>query len=281
MVAAVVEDDGLPCLEVGAWAEDKYALVSLYDKLFSTGMKNKWSTRVYIDLYSGPGLARVRNSNRLLMASPILALDMPDHFDRYVFCDSDPKLLSALEQRVSRLYPGTAARYVLGDCNEKIDEVCSHIPSASKGHGVLSFCFVDPYDVSIKFATVRKLASFYMDFLFLLAVQMDANRNLDHYLNPSNSKIEEFLGLPGWRERWRIASAEGTRFPRYLAEEYSGQMGMLGYLPMPWERMKQVRSDEKNLPLYRLALFSRHPLASDYWDQVLHYSSSQGNLFEG
>ena len=43
-----VDDDGLFCPEVGKWAEDKHSLVSLYAKLFSTGMKEKWEERVYI-----------------------------------------------------------------------------------------------------------------------------------------------------------------------------------------------------------------------------------------
>jgi three-Cys-motif partner protein len=146
----------------------------------------------------------------------------------------------------------------------------------------LSFCFVDPYDISIKFSTIQRLSSYFMDFLFLLAIHMDANRNLEPYLSPTNCKIEEFLGLPDWRERWRIAEGQGTRFPRFLAEVYGGQMETLGYLPTLWGKMKQVRSDEKNLPLYRLALFSRNPLAHQYWDEVLRYSSDQRTFpFEG
>jgi hypothetical protein len=35
------DDDELVCPEVGRWAETKYRLISLYDELFSTGMKNK------------------------------------------------------------------------------------------------------------------------------------------------------------------------------------------------------------------------------------------------
>ena len=46
-----VEDDGLICPEIGAWSEDKYRLIALYDGLFATGMKGKWDMRVYIDLY--------------------------------------------------------------------------------------------------------------------------------------------------------------------------------------------------------------------------------------
>ena len=43
--------------------------------------------------------------------------------------------------------------------------------------------------------------------------------------------------------------------------------------------MKEVRSDDKNLPLYHLALFSRSPRAYDFWDQVLKYSTDQTSLF--
>ena len=39
--ARTAEDDGLPCHSAGAWADYKYRWVSLYDKLFSTGMKYK------------------------------------------------------------------------------------------------------------------------------------------------------------------------------------------------------------------------------------------------
>jgi three-Cys-motif partner protein len=277
MAEIIAEDDGLSCPEVGAWAEDKYTLVGLYDRLFSTGMKNKW-TRVYIDLYSGPGFVRVRGTGRLLTGSPLLALGVPDPFDNYIFCESDPKLLGALQSRVSRYSLTAKATFICGDCNEKIDEICASIPKPSPGRGVLTFCFIDPFDISIKFSTLKRLSSYFVDFLILLALHVDANRNVEHYFNSRNSKVDDFLGLPDWRERWKIAESQGGRLPRFLAEEYSGQMERLGYLRQPWDRMKQVRSDEKNLPLYHLALFSRHPLAYKYWDEVLKYSSDQQNF---
>ena len=36
-----------------------------------------------------------------------------------------------------------------------------------------------------------------------------------------------------------------------------------------------MRSDEKNLPLYCLALFSRNLTAYKFWDDVLKYSTDQ------
>ena len=52
-------------------------------------------------------------------------------------------------------------------------------------------------------------------------------------------------------------------------------METLGYLAVPFHQMKLIRSDVQNLPLYRLALFSRHQLAYQYWDEVLKYSTAQ------
>ena len=158
-------EDGLPCAEVGAWAEDKYKLVSLYDSLFSTGIKNKWDSRIYIDLYSGPGVARVKDTNRLLWGSPLLALKVRDPFDRYIFCESDPLYLDGLRNRVARLATQRAdVTFIAGDCNERVEEICAQIPRFSHNHRVLSFCFVDPYDLSIRFSTIRRLSETFVDF---------------------------------------------------------------------------------------------------------------------
>lgn len=79
------EDDGLTCPEVGAWAETKHRLLALYDGLFSTGMKNKWDQRVYIDLYAGAGYSRIRGTKTVIKGSPIIALTVPEPFDKYIF----------------------------------------------------------------------------------------------------------------------------------------------------------------------------------------------------
>jgi three-Cys-motif partner protein len=273
-------DDGLYHEDnVGAWVEDKYRLVSLYETLFSTGMKHKWEKRVYIDLFSGPGLARIRGTSKFLWSSPFLALQVKDPFDKYVFCESDGAALDALRRRVEKYFPQADVCYVSGDCNEKAEEICSKIPMASRDSKVLSFCFVDPYDLSVKFSTIKTIADRFVDFLILLALGMDANRNLQHYLARSNQKIDEFLGLPNWRDSWtEQVSKSKISLPKFLAETYAQQMETLQYLPVAFHQMKQVRSDVKNLPLYHLALFSRHKLAYGYWDDVLKYSTSQMQL---
>jgi hypothetical protein len=56
-------------------------------------------------------------------------------------------------------------------------------------------------------------------------------------------------------------------------------MTTLGYIPPPFYMMKEVRSDEQNLPLYHLALFSRHPRGYEFWTEVLKYSDDQLSMF--
>ncbi len=137
---------------------------------------------------------------------------------------------------------------------------------------------VDPFDIGIKFDTLKRLSHAYIDFVVLLAIGMDANRNYDHYVEGDSPKIDEALGNTEWRERWNAAGAQRNTFRRFLALEFSRSMESLGYLPTPPHRMKLVRSDEKNLPLYYLALFSRHDRAHKFWDQVLKYGSDQESL---
>jgi hypothetical protein len=60
---------------------------------------------------------------------------------------------------------------------------------------------------------------------------------------------------------------------------FSRQMEARGYIRAPIEETKLVRSTEKNLPLYRLALFSRHELGKRFWEQAKKYSNDQLDLF--
>lgn len=274
-----VEDDGLTTCDVGAWVEEKYRRVGMYCELFATGMKAKWGTRVYIDQFAGPGHSRTRGTDRILLGSPLIALTLPDPFDRYIFCESDPEALSALRRRVARRSPSADVRFVPGDVNEAVQDVLREIPQHGVGHTVLSFCFVDPFSVRVSFDTIRRLADGRaIDFLILLALGMDANRNMSRYIKEESTRIDEFLGAGDWRGRWEIARHRGENFMYFLAVEYAAAMGRIGYLPTTPAEMYPVRSDLKNLPLYYLAYFSKDPLGKKFWKEVLKHSSDQYGL---
>lgn len=269
-----ISDDGLTCPEVGAWAEEKYRIVSLYQQLFATGMKDKWDKRVYLDLYSGAGHNRIRGTNRILQGAALTALCARNPFDKYIFYEADPERLAALRTRAEKIAPGFDIEFVPGDCDSNVNRICASIPPYSSRQKVLSLCFLDPFDFGINFETVKRLSEYFMDFLVLLAVGMDANRNYDHYVDGESKKIDVALGNSEWRDRWQ-SYVHRSDFRTFLASEFSRSMEALGYQPQPTYQMRLVRSGEKNLPLYYIALFSRSKVAYTFWEEVLKYSTDQ------
>ena len=251
----------------------------MYDQLFATGMKYKWDQRAYIDVYSGAGFARIQGTSTILKGSPILALTVRDPFDRYIFCEENHVLMEALKTRSRRIAPTANVEYVEGNCDSNIDKICALIPRASSGNTVLSLCCVDPFDFGIKFATLRRLSESYMDFLVLLAVGMDANRNYDHYVEGNSDKIDLALGNVEWRKRWKTHVSRSD-FRSFLAREFALSMESLGYLHQELHQMRLVRSTEKNLPLYYLALFSRKEVAYGFWKDVMKYAVDQTTFWD-
>src|SRR2546426_11263598 len=83
---------------VGHWSEDKLFYMRRYAGIFSTGMKNKWENRVYVDLFSGPGRSRVRPYGTFVNGSPLVALQLP--FTHYFFCDLAADCTAALQDRI-------------------------------------------------------------------------------------------------------------------------------------------------------------------------------------
>jgi three-Cys-motif partner protein len=272
----IVDNFVLP--EVGSWKEEKHRLVSLYAALFSKGMKKKWGKRIYVELHARAGYSRIRGTQKVILGSPLRALAAEQPFDKYVFCESLPKNMEALKSRVKAHFPEADVAYIPGDCDAKVPDILREIPQGSKDSTVLTLCFADPYDIGLKFGTIEALSVRFVDFLILLAVYSDANRAYKRYVMEDAMKVDEFLGSKTWRDRWRIAEANGVLFPKFLAEEFAASMETLGYLPTPVHKMKRVRSDEKNLPLYYIALFSRNKLAHDFWDDALKYGTDQTNF---
>ena len=271
-----LQDDGLETPEIGSWGEHKYRLAQGYARVFATAMKRKWDQRVYVDLYAGAGRARIEGTERIVLTSPLRALKLPDPFDQYVFCEIDPKLLDTLRARVSREHKSAKVSFVPGDVNIKIGEVLAKLPVPSKSNKVLIFCFADPFKLDdLKFETIRQLSSRYVDFLILVPTEMDANRNERRYSQPENKTLDEFFGDANWRIEWDKARHAREPFWGFVLKHFASRMEALKYLDQAAEQAELIRSVQKNLPLYRLAFFSRSHLGARFWKDVRKYATPQ------
>jgi three-Cys-motif partner protein len=274
-----IEDDGLHTPEVGDWAERKYRLISYYGQIFSTGMKRKWDSRAYIDLFAGAGYGRVRDTSRVLQTSALLALGVPDPFNRYVFCDLDPACTEALQRRVEREYGDTRrVDYLTGDSNELLQEILELMRQERQRGSLLSFCVVDPCKMAnLKFSTIEQLSMLFVDFLVLIPSYMDAHRNEGAYVAPGNSTVEEFLGDADWRSKWESSAGE---FGAFIVDQFGLAMKRLGFLyDGPGEEVP-VYLPRKNVKLYHLAFYSKNELGMKFWRSARKGSDDQLGLFE-
>lgn len=238
-------------------------------------MKGKWGQMVYIDLFAGAGHARIIETGRTYLSSALIAMSIPVKFSKYILCEEDPERFKALKSRVDKDFSHLNVALINGDSNKTVNHVLSEIPPFSKKNTLLPFCFVDPFSLNLHFNTIEQLGGKrLMDFLILQALHMDANRNLSKYIKEENDKIALYLGYSEWRKKFNESCrSNSSNFVRFLAEQYMIKMRSIGYVPE--SNMHQIRSNEKNLPLYYLAFYSKHPRGIDFYKRVEKYSNPQ------
>ncbi|MFC2094427.1 three-Cys-motif partner protein TcmP [Bacteroidota bacterium] len=272
----VVENDGLQIHSSHIWSKQKYKLVGGYCNIFTRAMRKEWEILVYVDLYSGPGYTQIVETNRILKTSPLIALSLPNPFDVYIFCDENEQYLDTLQKRVSRDFPDKVTHFIKGNCNNIIEEVKNRIPLHGKGKRVLTFCFADPFDLNLEFKTIEQLSSNKLvDFLILQAYYMDANRNYENYLNDDNNKIAKFLGDNDWRKKFHASDLYPNNFVQFLTNAYDVNMKRLAYLdPL----RNSIKLPFKNVKLYYLSFYSKHPRGNDLYKKVQLYADDQFTL---
>ncbi|MCX6249611.1 MAG: three-Cys-motif partner protein TcmP [Bacteroidetes bacterium] len=274
----LVEPDGNFTPSVREWSLEKYRLVGSYCDIFTSGMKSRWNQLVYLDLFAGAGYATIQETGKTYFSSALIAMSIPTPFTKYILCESDPDRFKALEKRVKTNFSHLDVTLFYGDSNIMIEQVFKAIPPYKKGNTMLPFCFVDPYSLNLNFRTIETLGGkILMDFLILQALHMDGNRNLLKYLKDENEKIALYLGDENWREDFNHGNKEySVNLVKFLADKYVMRMKSLGYIPE--KNMHQIRSSDKNLPLYYLAFYSKHPRGIDFYKRIEKYSNQQFKL---
>lgn len=121
-------DDGLLARTAGSWTEEKLDYLIRYLDIFTTSMKGKpWRSINYIDLFSGPGKCKIRDTNRIVLGSPLLALCLQNPFDNYFFVDNNPENIIVLQQRCSQTKLFSKTNFQVGDCNQVVNKITNTI----------------------------------------------------------------------------------------------------------------------------------------------------------
>lgn len=260
------DEDGLPRELVGAWASEKYARLAKYIDI-SRGARSGFVGKgkagaSFIDLFSGPGRVRVKDSGELMHGSALVAwlesLRTSTSFTQVHVADADPRLVASTEERLRRenapVYPEA------GPAEITVDLI---IPKLNKFG--LHFAFLDPYNLgALPFEVIRKLARLKrMDILIHVSVQ-DLNRNLRRYVSRPKSPLDAFA--PDWRKH--LDPDRSIEHMRGKLFEY--WRSLLQTIGMSTAEAAELVVGSNNQPLYWLAFTARHKLALQFWEKIRH-----------
>ncbi len=258
-----VAHDGLPIRDSGPWIETKHRLLTYYSEMFATGMKFKWKSRVYLELFSGAGKCLIRDTGREEFGSPLKVIN--HEFTKFIFTEMSLPAAEALASRLEPFSNGNLAEIWCGDCADAIHEI--KIPANS-----LTFAFIDPTGIGhAPFSLIETLhKKTRCDLLINIQHGMGIKMNIHQY-NPDvdeQSALTRFLGNDLWKALPRHNAHD---FFRGVLDIYKQQLDKLGFR---FTGREVLISNRQGTGLYLLLYASKHPLGEKFWEEarkgVLH-----------
>jgi three-Cys-motif partner protein len=260
-----VESDDLPVADVGIWVpQEKHARLRRYVDIARAARRKFLGAgkagATYIDLFAGPGKARVRESGDTIDGSAILAFqvskDGGSPFSEVHIADSDEESVSACEKRLKAIAAPVYA--YAGRACDTVKSVANNLDARA-----LHFAFLDPFNLeALPFEVIEGLARLKrMDMLIHVSVQ-DLQRNLRRYIEAADSLLDTFA--PGWRGVVN-SMKPGDTIRRSILNHW---LGLIQKLDMQPSQGIELVAGGKNQPLYWLVLVSRSSKAHEFWDKI-------------
>jgi len=202
----------------------KLIAVHYYAQIFSKIVRSQkekgWTDgAVYVDLFAGTGLVRLKDSGPgdFMPGSPVCAASADPPFDYVVCVESKKENCVVLEERLSEILPEGRFAVIRGDCNQKISEVISLIRERFSKPILLTF--VDPEGLEIKFSTLRELGGAFSKCDFVVNVNSSGVKRVGAKLERGVSNVRD--SLEGYYDTDANAVLRGLSEGREPEEQYA------------------------------------------------------------
>lgn len=251
--------------EVGSWVpEEKHERLKRYIDI-SRAVRRRFlgvgkAGATYIDLFAGPGKARVRETEKIIDGSPVVAFKIADEkgtpFSEIHIADVNGEAVEECNRCLAAL--GVTAHRYVGPADQTVQQVAAKLnPHA------LHFAFLDPFNLDdLPFQVISRLAQLKrIDMLIHVSVQ-DLQRNLSRYIEATNCSLDTFA--PGWRHAID-ARLPGDSVRRQVLQHW---LSLIQKLNMQPSHGIELVAGGKNQPLYWLVLVSRSSKAHEFWDKI-------------
>lgn len=266
--------DNLSLHCAGFWSEDKVRHFKYYADMFSTGMKNRWHNRYYIDLFAGPGKCIIRENFKEINGTCLEVFNLKDKFTKYFFIDKNSICIKDLKKRLA---DNSRVDFINDDCNLALNNVVKYIPEFS-----ISLAIIDPDSLQLNFDSFKILSKIKGDLIINYPIG-PVERAVSAALAKNNyktSRLDKFH--PGWREivtkkSWGCDKKQNIR---NLVADYIKKICDLGYFSAKLNLVPFKNS--KNTTMYFLIAFSKSEKGIDFWkkkEQGLKNKNRQQPLF--
>lgn len=258
--------DGLRRELVGSWAQEKHQRLRHYIDISHAARRKFDGNSTFIDLYCGPGRARVKTSGNIISGSAVAAAtEAARHskFGKIYIADLDAKNVEHCEKRLAQ---------------DHIQPIFTHVGAAEAtaklirkqlSPSALHLAFLDPYNIqALPFSVIQTLAELPRMDLLIHVSTMDLQRNVRAFM--VNGKLENFA--PGWRDYVDPAARNDVALLSVF-HHWCNLIRDLGYQDVG-ELVERV-SGVKNQPLYWLVLASKNKLGKEFWAKVSNVSPQQ------
>src|SRR6185312_9815369 len=193
----------------------KLSMVEGYLRGFTTALRRKFGTLIYIDAFAGTGVRTIRldaqpadwlsegEPERIerRRGSAQIALDIVPQFDELVFIDAKPAHYRALCV-LRDANPDRGITTLQGDANEQIVQVLAERRWIN-ARGVI---FLDPYGMAVDWATleaIRRTGA--LDVWYLVSLEglyRQAPRDRSKLDTSKRDAITKMVGASDWEDRW-------------------------------------------------------------------------------
>lgn len=195
----------------GEHTKRKLDVVSKYLEAYVTVMKKQQFRLFYVDGFAGSGGSAPKSeahsdvdptlfpSVDFVEGSPVRALTVEPHFDRYIFVDKSGDNVRSLTNLTAQ-FPDRSVEVVHGDANERLAEFCDRIAPSRLDRAVI---FLDPFGLSVRWETIERIAATKkIDLWYLVPVDgMSRQIKDDGSFLPGAAKIDEIWGSMAWRNK--------------------------------------------------------------------------------
>ncbi|HHA2422513.1 TPA: three-Cys-motif partner protein TcmP [Stenotrophomonas maltophilia] len=265
------DEDGYPREIVGPWVSDKHHFLRHYVTA-SQGARGKMGgAHCLIDLYCGPGKARIRGGQGSVFGGTLTAVDAAARsrrgqavpFTRVFISDVREENVSACKARLSAISDIQVTSFV-GEAETNVHKVVTNLPRRG-----IHLAYLDPYSLhQLPFSVLKALAEAPRVDLLIHFAASDMARNLERCdLWPRFDAV-----APGWQDSCDTIRGKSVVRQQFFAY-WTKLVQDLGYHVS--DRVVSVKNTRRR-EIYRLVLASKHKLGDNIWRTLNDRSGQKG-----